>query len=312
MGNRKILLILSSPTASGKSYVALRVADHIPVEIISADSRQIFTHMTVGTAKPTKEELAAVPHHFIDELEPGTPWNAGKFASEARIVIEKIFDRGRVPFVVGGTGLYIKALIEGIVDVPAVDSALRRSITNRFEQEGLDQLVGELRKVDPTGSEIIDTKNPRRVIRALEIYYMTGMTREEIQSKSNDPLQYPVLWFGLNWNRDALYKRIEERVDHMLERGLIDEVRAILAMGCPKHANALQSVGYAETIGYLEGKYSGEELIQRIKKNTRRFAKRQITWFGKNEKIRWIDIRSNEDLDNAALRIVEQYRALAK
>lgn len=312
MGNRKIALILSSPTASGKSYVALRVADYIPVEIISSDSRQIFKYMTIGTAKPTKGELTAVPHHFIDELEPGTPWNAGKFASEARKAVERIFDRGRVPFVVGGTGLYIKALIEGIVDVPDVDNTLRRRITKRFEREGLDRLVDELRKVDPVGSEIIDTKNPRRVIRALEIYYMTGMTREEIQSKSNDPLQYPVLWFGLQWNRDELYRRIEERVDHMIELGLIDEVESILAMGYTKQTTALQSVGYAETVGYLEGEFSREELIEQIKKNTRRFAKRQITWFGKNEKIRWINVRSYEDLDNAALSIVEQYREMAK
>jgi tRNA dimethylallyltransferase len=310
MRNQKIVLILSSPTASGKSKVALRVAETIPIEIISADSRQIFKYLTIGTAKPTRDEMAAVPHHFTDELEPGTPWNAGKFVLEARKRIKQVFDRGRIPCIVGGTGLYIKALIDGIVDLPEADSALRRSITIRFEQEGLAPLVDEFRRVDPIGSEIIDIKNPRRVIRALEIYYMTGMTRKEIQTKSEDPLLYPVLWFGLHWNRDALYKRINERVDRMMELGLIDEVRSILAMGYAKHINALQSVGYAETIDYLEGKYSGEELIQQIKQNTRRFAKRQITWFGKVEQIRWIEIQSENDFNKAALKITKEYRAM--
>ncbi len=307
MSSQNTILILSSPTASGKSQTALHVADDLPVEIISADSRQIFKHMNIGTAKPGKKELDAIPHHFVDTLEPDKVWNAGKFAGEARQLIDKIFARGRIPFIVGGTGLYIKAMVDGIIDMPEVDLELRQRISARFEKEGLKKLVEELRRVDPSGSETIDLKNPRRVMRALEIYYMTGMTHAELEQKSHDPLPHRILWFGLNWDRGVLYNRIERRVDRMIEDGLIDEVRAILDMGYSKHTQALQSVGYAETIDYIERKINREEMIDRIKQNTRRFAKRQITWFGREKRIRWITVQADDDLKKGASKIIGQY-----
>lgn len=308
MAEQKTVLILSSPTGSGKTPVSLKVAEQVPVEIISADSRQIYKYLTIGTAKPEQSEIESVPHHFIDSLEPDAPWNAGKFSQEARKIITEIFDREKIPFVVGGTGLYIKALVDGIVDVPEVDLALRERISKRFEKEGLIVLVAELKKLDPVASETIDLLNPRRVMRALEIYYMTGMTRAEIEKKSSDPLPYRVIWFGLNWERGKLYQRIEQRIDSMVERGLVDEVRSILEKGYSKHTNALQSVGYAEAIDYIEGKINREEMVKRIKQNSRQYAKRQMTWFRRDKRIRWIDINSGDDLNKAAMFITEQYR----
>ncbi len=304
MSGSKTVLILSSPTASGKSQTALHVASELPVEIISADSRQIYKYMDIGTAKPEIQDLRAVPHHFVDMLEPDKIWNAGKYARESRRKIDEIFKQDRIPFVVGGTGLYIKAMVDGIIDVPEVDDELRQRIAARFEKDGLKKLVEELRRIDPGGAELIDLKNPRRVMRALEIYYMTGMTRGELEQKSNDPLPYKVLWFGLEWDRGVLYNRIDRRVDKMIENGLIDEVQTLLEQGYSKFSQSLQSVGYAETIEYHEGRINREELIDRIKQNTRRFAKRQMTWFGKEKRIRWITVRSDDDLKTAAREII--------
>lgn len=304
----KTVLILCGPTASGKSRVALRIGRLLPVEIISADSRQVYKYLTIGTAKPSPAELDTVPHHFIDSLKPDEPWNAGKFSREAGKVITEILNRRKIPFVVGGTGLYIKALVDGIVEMPEADPELRERILKRFEQEGLSKLADELQKHDPEAEKTVDLRNPRRVMRALEIYYMTGMTRSEIEDKTSEPLPYRVLWFGLNRERGQLYERVEQRVDHMIELGLIDEVSTVLEKGYSKHCNALQTVGYTETIDYLEKKIGREEMVKLIKQNTRRYAKRQMTWFGKERRIRWINIDSDDDLENAAMIIVEQYR----
>ncbi len=310
MSTQNVVLILSCPTASGKTYVALQVAKELPVEILSADSRQIFKYATIGTAKPSNEEVKAVPHHFIDLLAPDEQWNAGKFAQESRNTIQEIFRRQCVPFVVGGTGLYIKSLIDGIADIPEADLELRQRLFRRYEKEGLQFLVNELKKVDRVAAESIDIQNPRRVLRALEIYYMTGMTRAEIEQQSNDPLQHRILWFGLHWERDILYRRIEKRVDLMIQQGLIEEVKFLLEKGYTAESQALQSVGYAEIIEYLQGRLSKQDAIDLIKQNTRRFAKRQMTWFRREKRIRWLDIRTEEDLDKAAVEITEEYRKI--
>ncbi len=310
MSTQNVVLILSCPTASGKTYVALQVAKELPVEILSADSRQIFKYATIGTAKPSNEEVKAVPHHFIDLLAPDEQWNAGKFAQESRNTIQEIFRRQCVPFVVGGTGLYIKSLIDGIADIPEADLELRQRLFRRYEKEGLQSLVNELKKVDRVAAESIDIQNPRRVLRALEIYYMTGMTRAEIEQQSNDPLQHRILWFGLHWERDILYRRIEKRVDLMIQQGLIEEVKFLLEKGYTAESQALQSVGYAEIIEYLQGRLSKQDAIDLIKQNTRRFAKRQMTWFRREKRIRWLDIRTEEDLDKAAVEITEEYRKI--
>jgi tRNA dimethylallyltransferase len=304
----KTVLILSSPTASGKSQVALQVARQIPVEILSADSRQIYKYLSIGTAKPSKSDLERVPHHFIDMLDPNEVWNAGKFAHESRRIIEEIFNRNRSPFIVGGSGLYIKALIDGIIDIPEPDPDLRQRILRLYESEGLSKLVDELDLIDPDTAKRIDTKNPRRVMRALEIYYSTGMTRSEIEKKSDDPIPYRVQWFGLKWNRGKLYERIENRVYNMIAGGLIDETKSILEKGYSRNQNALQSVGYTETIDFIGGMISRQDMIDRIKQNTRRFAKRQMTWFRKENRIQWIDVGTEDDLNRAADEIVRRYR----
>jgi len=312
MMSQDVVIILSSPTASGKTTVALNVSDHIPTEIISADSRQVFKHTTIGTAKPSAEQLQQVPHHFIDSLEPDENWSAGKFAEHSRILIKKILKQKKIPFVVGGTGLYIKALVDGIANLPEPNTELRQNLVSRYEQHGLESIVSELKQVDPESIHHVDLQNPRRVLRALEIYYMTGMTRGELETQSDDPLPYPVLWFGLNWNRDILYQRIEERVDRMIADGLTDEVKGLLERGYTNKTNALQSVGYVETIEYLNGRLSEDEAINLIKQNTRRYARRQMTWFRKEKRIRWLDIQSEADLEIAAGEIVQQYRKLTQ
>jgi tRNA dimethylallyltransferase len=308
----KTVLILSSPTASGKSHVALQVARQIPVEILSADSRQIYKYLSIGTAKPSKSDLDRVPHHCIDKLDPHEVWNAGKFAHESRRIITEIFNRNRIPFVVGGSGLYIKALVDGIIDIPETEPDLRQRILLRYESEGLSRLVAELHLIDPHSTKGIDTKNPRRVMRALEIYYSTGMTRSEIEDKSDDPIPYRVQWFGLRWDRGKLNERIENRVDRMITEGLIDETKSILEKGYSGKHNALQSVGYTETVDYIEGKISRKDMIDRIKRNTRRFAKRQMTWFRKEKRIQWIDVGTEDDLNRAAEEIVQRYRNVSQ
>jgi tRNA dimethylallyltransferase len=304
MDRTKRILIISSPTASGKSDAALQIAAEIPVEIISADSRQIYKQLTIGTAKPGPEERHGIPHHFIDELDITEPWNAGKFSEHARERIRTIFDREKVPLVVGGTGLYIAALVDGIADMPETDPEMRERLRERLRVEGLERLAGVLRAADPDGARQIDLRNPRRVLRALEIYYGTGMTRDSLSDVSGDPLPFPISWYGLDWDRAALYKRIDRRVERMVTEGLVEEVRGILESGCGRDLNALQSVGYAEVIDYLDGKTGRDEMIDRIKRNTRRYAKRQTTWFRKEPRIEWIRVDDDADIGRAARRII--------
>lgn len=307
MNRKEVVLILTGPTASGKTQLSLNIARTIPTEILSADSRQVYKHLSIGTAKPTDRERAMVRHHFIDVIEPDESWNAGLFADRARRTIKQIFERGKIPFVVGGSGLYVHALVYGIADIPLVDKELRSTLKEKYINEGLTSVIEELKEHDPDALSKIDIRNPRRVLRALEIYYSTGLSRNELEKQSNVPLEYPVLWFGLRWDRKALYERIEQRVDTMISRGLIKEVETLRASGYHRHLNALQSVGYVEVLDYLEGKVDKEEMILKIKQNTRRFAKRQMTWFNREKKIKWIDIQCEEDLERAAQGIIDEY-----
>jgi tRNA dimethylallyltransferase len=300
------VIILSSPTASGKTEVTFRIADQLPIEIISADSRQVFRLLSIGTAKPMPGERIRVPHHCVDMLEPTDDWNAGKFNEYARAIIPEIFGRGRIPCVAGGTGLYVRTLVDGIADIPETDPGIRTMLNSRLETEGLTALAAELRQIDTRFADAIDLANPRRVLRGLEIYYATGLPPGTVLEKETQPLPNPIAWYGLEWDRDKLYARIEERVDQMIERGLIDEVQKIRETGYDRTLAALQTVGYTEAFDYLEGKISRTEMIRLIKQNTRRFAKRQMTWFRKEKRIRWLPIRRASDLHRAADTIVRE------
>ncbi len=289
--DKKCFVVIAGPTASGKTSLSLALSKFLPVEIISADSRQLYRYMDIGTAKPSKEELAMVKHHFIDYLNPDEEYNAGRFGDEAESVVKEIFEKGKIPLVVGGSGLYIKSLCEGLFQQENQDEIkkIRKLLTKKLEAQGKDRLYQELEKVDPDAAAIYTDKNPRRVLRALEYYYAFGesilASRKEKKTKRNFNFKY----FGINFERQRLYERINLRAELMWRQGLVNETEQLLNMGYSPELNSLNTVGYKETIAYLHGKLKEQEAIEEIKKNTRRYAKRQMTWFKKVENIQWLD-----------------------
>lgn len=292
------VIVLVGPTCSGKTKVGIDLVKSIDTEIISADSRQLYKHLTIGTAKPTSEELNQVKHHFIDSFDPSENYNVGLFEIDSLKVIEKLLAENKIPIVVGGSGLYIKAIIDGIVDIDS-DDDLREKLLEEKEKFGNDFVYEKLKTIDEKAASTMLPQNWKRVIRAIEVYELTGKSILDVHEEQKRDLNYSFIQFGLNWNRDILYKNIELRVDAMIENGLVDEVQNILKMGYDKNINALNTVGYKEIISYIEGEYSLERAIELIKRNTRRFAKRQLTWFRKDERIHWIDINQEEDLQLA-------------
>lgn len=305
---RKVLAIVG-PTASGKTKLSIIVAEKIGGEIISADSRQVYRYMDIGTAKPSKEERERVKHYFIDELNPDEEFNAGAFGERGREIIEDIFSRGKVPIVVGGSGLYVKSLIDGFFEGPAGDWELREILYRKAEQLGKGVLYEELKKVDPASAEKIHPNNLKRVIRALEVYYLTGKPISQLQSEMKPEINFETVQIGLNWDRKKLYKRIEERVDMMIEQGLIDEVKRLRELGYDKNLNALQTVGYKEVFDYLDGIISYDRMIYLIKRNSRRYAKRQLTWFRQDKRIIWIDVDERTDLNELADKVIDIYKS---
>lgn len=287
---RKRVLVISGPTAAGKTSVAILTARELGGEIVSADARQIYKYMDIGTAKPSRSEQKSVRHHFVDLLTPDQSFNAGEFQKLGREAIGEIFQRGKVPVVAGGSGLYLRALIDGFFEGPPADSAVRGLLTKRLEQEGPEVLLEELRGVDPEAAEKMLPSNTRRIIRALEVHALTGVRISELQ-RTRMPEKLDAVMVGLNWERKLLYKRIEARVDNMIREGLVDEVRALLKEGYSPDLNALQTVGYAEVIAHLNGEISYARMIELIKQNSRRYAKRQMTWFRKEERIEWFDVK---------------------
>lgn len=289
-------IILTGPTAVGKTELSLELAEKLKAEIISADSRQIYKELDIGTAKPPPEELRRVRHHFIDELSLDEPYTAGRFEREAHGRIEEIVARGRVPLVVGGSTLYIHALKQGLADIPDVPSAVRRDLELELADRGADTLFAELRAVDPRSAETMDPSKSQRLIRALEVYRATGKPLSEYHDEQKAP-PYRFQTFVLNRDRAELYRRINERVDVMLSRGLLDEVRGILERGYDPDLNPLQTIGYQEPVDFLRGKISYDEMVRLVKRNSRRYAKRQLTWFRRDEDNIWLNAaRSNSEL----------------
>jgi len=297
------VVVIAGPTCSGKSYLGLKLAQLINSEIISADSRQIYKGLNIGTAKPTSEELRKVKHHFINILNPDEDYDANKFSIDAENVIYDIHKREKTALVIGGSGLYVKALIDGIVDSADKDEDLRNELLQKKEKYGNEFLYNELIKVDPISAEKMLPQNWKRVIRALEVFYLTGKPIWQHHSSQNKNLKFSFYQIGLNWNREVLYTRIEKRVDKMIEDGLVDEVKCILSDGYDKNLNSLNTVGYKEIISYLENEITLERAIELIKRNTRRYAKRQLTWFRADERIKWFNVSSQKDLDDLTLRL---------
>ncbi len=278
-------------TCSGKTQTSIELSQLMEAEVISADSRQIYRMLTIGTAKPTFEERSACPHHFIDILNPDEPFSAGKFADDAQIVATDIINSGKTPLIVGGSGLYVSALCNGIFDEQIDESTLihRANLEVRLTNEGKDLLYKELSEIDPESAQKYSDQNPRRIIRALEYYYTTGTTLSEAHKNQTDQEKpFTTLWFGIEIERALLYERINQRCISMWNNGLVEETEKVLSMGYSTELNSLNTVGYKETISYLSGEYTKEHAIEKMQQSTRNYAKRQLTWFRKNPSITWI------------------------
>lgn len=300
------VIVIVGPTCSGKTYLSLLLAEYLDTEIISADSRQIFRLLNIGTAKPSVEQLRRVTHHFVDEINPDDEFNVSSFANKSEIIIRNLFERKKIPIVVGGSGLYIKSLIDGISESADTDKEIRTKLMELRLLYGNDFLYDELKKVDEISAKKMLPQNWKRVIRALEVFRLTGkpIWYHHVHQTKTNSFNYNQI--GLLWDRNLLYQNIENRVDKMLEDGLVNEVKKILKMGYSKSINSLNTVGYKEIIQYLENEISFERSVELIKRNTRRYAKRQMTWFNADKRINWTQIDSEKDLDLLAQNILKE------
>lgn len=278
------LIVIAGPTAVGKTAMAIRVAQHFQTAIISADSRQCYRELNIGVARPSEVELATVPHYFIASHSVQDNLSAADFAQYTLAQLKQLFQQHKVVVMAGGTGLYIKALCEGLDEIPPVPQSIRDAITKRFEQEGIGWMQDELAKRDPAFWAIAEQQNPRRLQRALEVLEATGQSIISFQKGSQAAHDFNIVYIGIELPREVLYERINQRVDAMIQAGLLQEVQAVqLYANLP----ALQTVGYTELFDYLEGKWTLDLAVEKIKQHTRNYAKRQMTWFKKDEKYKW-------------------------
>ena len=299
------VIVIAGPTASGKSNLAIELAKKIGGEIISADSMQIYKDMNIGTAKVSKEEMQGIKHYMIDFVPPNKRYSVSAYKKEAEECICEILKKGKTPIICGGTGLYINSLIYGIEFLEEeIDETYRNTLNEIAEKEGLENLYNRAVQIDPEAMKKISKNDKKRIIRVLEIYHKTGKTKTEqdLESRKNE-LKYNYRVFAINMNRDILYDRINKRVDIMIEKGLISEVKSITQKydGFP---TAMQGLGYKEVVEYLEGNTTKEEMIEKLKMETRRYAKRQITWFKKNKETKWLE---GENLVSENINIIMQY-----
>ncbi|PKP24150.1 MAG: tRNA (adenosine(37)-N6)-dimethylallyltransferase MiaA [Bacteroidetes bacterium HGW-Bacteroidetes-2] len=286
---KKHLIVIVGPTAIGKTTLSIALAKHFKSEILSADSRQFYSEMSIGTAIPTPEELLEVPHHFIHHLSVEQEYNVGAFEKDALQLLEKIFKTNELLFMVGGSGLYIQAIVEGLDTFPKIDSKIRKELIKTFEEKGLTYLQEKLLKLDFAYYQKADIQNAQRLIRALEICIGTGKPYSTFLKKHNTKRNFESIKIGLTAERNLLYHRINQRVDAMMDAGLLKEVEQLLPK---KDLNALQTVGYRELYSYFNAEISLENAVEEIKKNTRRYSKRQLTWFRKQEDIKWFDFQT--------------------
>lgn len=288
MPERRRLLVIAGPTASGKTAASLELAQRRPIEIIIADARQVYRHLDIGTAKPTAEEQVACRHHLIDILEPTESYSAADYARDARAALETIPD-DHLPVFVGGSGLYISAALDGLSqDVVPPEPAIREQLQREFDEHGRDAMWEELHRLDPTAAERYADRNPRRVLRALEVIRISGRSFSSTWDVRRDPYPAEVTYLAIEIDRATLRERIAERCRSMWTTGLMEETRRVINSGVSPTAQALQTVGYAEAIAVLEGRLSEEEALQQMITSTWRYAKRQMTWFRKDVRYRWV------------------------
>jgi tRNA dimethylallyltransferase len=283
---KKNLIVVVGPTAIGKTALAIDLAQYFSTEIISADSRQFFKEMDIGTAKPSMEELAAVPHHFVNSHSINTFFSTGDFENQALAKMESLYDHHEQLVMVGGSGLYINAVCNGLDELPDTDLTIRAQLKERFATEGIESIKQQLAHVDPEFYARVDQANPQRMIRGLEFFLSTGDKLSTYQTNSKKERPFNQIKIGLNTDRAKLYARINHRVDLMMAAGLLKEVEALLPY---KHLNALNTVGYTELFDYMDGRLTLEHAVDAIKQNTRRFAKRQLTWFRKDVETVWFE-----------------------
>lgn len=284
-GPTKTLVVIAGPTASGKTAAAIRLAQHFNTVILSADSRQFYREMSIGTAKPDAEELAAAQHYFINSHIINELFSVGDFEKQGLALLEELFKAHDIVILVGGSGLYIKALCEGFDEIPQADEGVRERLNTELIDKGITPLQEELKRVDPAYYGEVDINNPQRVIRALEVYRTTGQPFSSYRKAITNPRPFKCVKIALDMPREVLYDRINRRVDIMVEQGLVDEVRSLIPY---RHLNALNTVGYSELFDYFDEKLDLNTALDLIKQNTRRFAKRQLTWFRKDKEIHWL------------------------
>lgn len=289
--NPKTLIVIVGPTAIGKTALAIAIAQYFKTEIISADSRQFFKEMSIGTAKPDAEELAAATHLFVNSHSVTQLFSTGDFEVEALKTLNSIFKNHDTAIMVGGSGLYINAVCKGLDDMPDIDLNIRAKLNKQFEKEGITAIQLQLQQHDPEYFAKVDQNNPQRMIRGLEVVLSTGQKLSSMLTNQKKERPFNIIKIGLNTEREKLYNQINLRVDKMMEAGLLDEVKSLLPY---RQYNALNTVGYAEIFDYLDGKQSLEKAIEMIKQNTRRFAKRQLTWFRRDEEIVWFEPNENQ------------------
>ncbi|RDC56466.1 tRNA (adenosine(37)-N6)-dimethylallyltransferase MiaA [Pedobacter chinensis] len=293
MPDKKILISIVGPTAIGKTALAIQVAQHFNTEIISADSRQFFREMEIGTAKPNTNELAAAKHHFINSHSITQLFSTGDFEVQGLQKLAEIFENHDLAVMVGGSGLYVNALINGLDEMPEIDLAIREKLNKQFETEGISSIQKDLSVLDPEYFAKVDQNNPQRMIRGLEVVLSTGQKLSSMLSATKKVRPFKIIKIGLNTNRAILYDRINKRVDQMVADGLLEEVKSLQEY---KNYNALNTVGYSEIFDFLDDKTTFVEAISSIKQNTRRFAKRQLTWFRRDEEIVWFEPDQTEEV----------------
>ncbi len=304
------LVVIVGPTAVGKSRIALKVAQAFDTEILTADSRQVYRGMNIGTDKPTADQRQAIIHRLIDLVEPDQPFNTGLYRRSAVDAIEDHYHNRRLPLVVGGTGLYVRTLLKGLCEAPPADPVVRASLQRDIQEYGRDHLYAQLVACDPATAARLHPRDESKVLRALEVHRLSGRPMSEFQRQHGFAERpFTSLLIGLNRERDALYRRIEERIDWQLANGLVDETRQLLARGYGRDLPAMKGLGYRQVSSHLAGEYDAEEMVRRFKRDTRHFAKRQMTWFRKEPGIHWMMIDESEPLSATTGRVLKQVEA---
>lgn len=294
----KTLIVITGPTAVGKTQLCLDIARHFNIPVINADSRQIYKELSIGTAKPTEKEIQDIKHYFVGTLSLQDYYSASIFEQQVLELLDNLFLENDYALMSGGSMMYIDAVCDGIDDIPTIDDATRETMKRRLKDEGLERLVEELHRLDPEYYAIVDCQNPKRVVHALEICTMTGKTYTSFRKKVKKERPFKIVKIGLNRDREELYGRINARVDQMMKEGLLNEARNVYQL---KDLNALNTVGYKELFKYIEGIWSLDEAVERIKGNTRRYARKQLTWYKKDPMIRWFHPNQREEIINYIL-----------